>query len=354
MKKAFFSLLLISYSLGICSAQTDQFIESGKAKQKEGNHNGAIDDFTNAIKKNLAEVQKYLKALDEYNKIPEFERAEKGIDAPPIDANFATPYYLRGVSNFSAGNSNEALNDFNTAISINPKMGAAFYQRGKIKWSSGKKDDGCIDLGVAASLKDSLAKEMFDDNFCWKEAVVAAKEAASKLRLGEFQNAMDEIQKSIKLCPDSACYLAIRGRAYFGLGKYDNAMFDFDKAVSLNQNSIDAFLGRGMAYYSKNKFQEAFDDLSKAINIDQKCADAYLYRAYACEGMEKNESALYDYQQVQRLKPADGLAFFKSGLIKNAMNDSKGACNDFRRAASQGYSEAQDYVEKCDTAKKPK
>ncbi len=350
MKKIFStlvcSLLITSFSFSFSYGQNTP-VERGKEKQKSGNHNGAIGDFTEAIKENNAEVQKYMKALAEYRKISVFEREEKGIEPPPVDTKYAIPYLLRGQSYSAMGKNNEALEDFNTAIDINPKLGAAYYERGKLLWTVGKKDDGCIDLGMAGSLKDSLARELFDEKFCWKEAVLNSKEAASKLRLNDFQGALDLIQKAITLCPDSASYLGIRGRAYIGLGKFEIGMKDLDKAVALNQNSVDAYLGRGMAYYQKNKYQEAFEDLSNAIKLNNKLAEAYLYRAYSCEGMQKHQSALYDYQEVQRLKPGDALAFYKSGLLRNELGDKKSACADFRRAASMGHTEAQDFANQC-------
>lgn len=354
MKCAVAFSFCISFFQFTSYAQTDQLINSGKTKQKANNHEGAIYDFSSAIKQNEAEVQKYLKLLEEYDKIPAFEKAEKGMEAPPIDVKFAMPYYLRGCSYSVSGKNDNAINDFTTAAKINPKMGAAFYERGKLLWTMGKKDAGCTDIGMAASLKDSLAREMFDEKFCWKEAVAAAKEASLRLKMSEFQPALDEIEKAIKLCPDSARYFGIRGRAYLGLGKHDLAMFDFDKAISLGKNSIDAWFGRGVAYYNKNKWQEAFDDLSKAIQLDEKFADAYLFRAYSCEGMQKNQSALFDYQQVEKLNPGSGLAYFKSGLLKSEMNDAAGACNDFRKAAALSWSEAQDYADKCDKQVKRK
>jgi len=348
-----YTLYLIPFLFSlIVSAQSDPLVESGKVKQQTGNHEGAINDFTNAIKQNESEVQKYLIKFEEYDKINLFDRAEKGIEAPLVNVNFSIPYYLRGYSYSTTGKNNEAMDDFNTVIKINPNHGAAYYQRGKLLWSTGKKDGGCIDLGIAGSLKDSSAREMFDEKFCWKEAVAAYKDASSKVRLNDYAGALDVIQKAIKVCPDSANYLGLRGRAYLGLGNYDLAMFDFEKAISISPKSVDAYYGRGVAYYMKNKWQQAFDDLSKAIQLDERFANAYLYRAYACEGMDKNQSALFDYQQVQRLKPGDTLAFFKSGLLRNSMGDSKSACNDFRRAASMGHSEAQDYAEKCNTTKK--
>ena len=344
----FFTVVSVMLSITEFSfSQTNPLVISGKEKQKKGNHNEAIVDFTNAIKKNDAEVQQYLKKFDDFSKLTDFEKAEKELKAPTIDSSYAIPYYLRGVSYSVTGKNSDAMDDLNTAIKIYSKLGAAFYERGKLKYSTGKKDDGCIDLGMASSLGDSLAKEMFDLNFCWNEAVIANKEAISKLKFNEFQSALDEIQKSLKLCPDSANYLATRGRCYLGLGKKDLAMADFDKSVSISKNNYMAYFGRGEAFYTLGKFQEAFDDLSKSIQMNESFPDAYLYRAYSCEGMSKNESALYDYKQVMRLKPRDPIAFLKSGILKNEMGDKKGACADFNKAASLGNTEAIDYAAQC-------
>ena len=351
MKKLLLLFYCILFSIFICNAQSDQNIATGKAKQRAGNHNGAIYDFSQSIKEHNAEVEKYLSALEEYTKIPSFEREEKGMQAPSVDTKLSMAYLLRGQSYSLMGKNNEAIGDFGTAISINPKMGAAYYERGKVLWSTGKKEEGCIDLGIAGSLKDSLGTELFDEKFCWKEAVSNSAEASSKLRLNDFQGALDKIEPAIRLCPDSGRYLGIRGRALLGLGKYEPAMKDFDKAIATGQKCLDAYLGRGMAYYMKNKHAEAFADLSKVIDMDNKQVDAYLYRAYACEGMDKNQSALFDYQQVQRLKPTDAMPFMKSAQLRGSMNDPKGACNDYKKAAALGNSEAIDIYEKCSKAK---
>lgn len=316
-------------------SQTDPLMVSGKAKQKKDNYTGAIADYTGAINKNEQQVQQYFKKYEGSNAIN------------ALDSSFAIPYYLRGVCLSATGKDNDAMNDLNTAIRINPKLGGAYYERGRIEHSSGKKEAGCIDLGRAAGLGDSAAKELFDEYFCWKDAVVSYSEATSKLRLKEYQGALDEIQKALKICPDSARYLAVRGRCYLGLGENDLAMTDFNRSVSLSTSNPQAYYGRGSAYYMLKKYQEAFDDLSKAIQLNSNFTDAYLYRAYACEGLEKNQSALFDYQQVTRLRPYDPLPYFKSGLIKKSMNDIKSACKDFKKAVELGSSEAAEYADAC-------
>jgi len=356
MKRTFtavFSLYFISFisvMLSItetCYSQKDSLALSGKVKQKNGNHIEAISDLTNAIKKNEVEVQQYLKKYDDFNKQSDFEKAEKELKAPAIDSSYSILYYLRGISYSKTGKENEAMDDLNTAIKINSKLGAAYYERGKIKHLSGKKDEGCIDLRTASSLGDSSAKEMFDEKFCFNEAVAANKEAIAKLKFSEFQAALDEIQKALKLCPDSANYLATRGRCFLGLGKKDLAMADFDRSVSISTSNYMTYFGRGEAFFTLGKFQEAFDDLSKSILLNENFPDSYLFRAYSCEGLAKNESALYDYKQVMRLKPRDPLAFLKSGLLKSEMNDKKGACADFNKAAALGNTEAADYAAQC-------
>src|ERR1035437_10801 len=184
-----FSVKIISVSafmltmIGASYSQQDSLLLSGKVKQKKGNYIEAISDFTNAIKRNEAEVQLYIKKFDEYNKFTDFEKAEKELNKPKIDSSFSIPYYLRGISYSYTGKETEAMDDLNAAIKINSKLGAAYYERGRIKHNSGKKDEGCIDLGTASSLGDTSAKEMFDEKFCWNEAVAANKEAVTKLKL---------------------------------------------------------------------------------------------------------------------------------------------------------------------------
>jgi len=347
MHKFYISILLVAGNACLLFSQRDSLLEKGLANQKAGKHELAIADFSEAIKRHASEVAAYVKKWDELQKFSEFERAEKGLELPPIDVAFAGSYYLRGISQAAMKNTDAATDDFTTALKINPKYSRAYCERGKLLWTLGKKYEGCYDLRTARNLGDTLAKELFDEKFCWNEAVLFHKEAVSKLKLNQYDVALELIQKSILLSPDSVLYLVVRAKCYSGLGKLDLALPDFDKAISTLPKNMDAHFGRGLAYYTKRKYQEAFDDFDNAVRINERFADGYLYRAYACEGLNKVQSALYDYAQVQRLKPNDALAYYKSGLLKNESGDSKGACIDFRKAASLGNTEAGDYAKSC-------
>ncbi len=339
-----FFFILLSYSM---FSQTDSIIASGFLKQKAVNYSGALADFSTAIKKNEDKVSAYINKLDSFNRASLTERSEKGVDVPIIDIDFARPYFLRGMVYLVINKNEEAINDFTFCIKINPKMESAYYQRGKTLWSIGKKDESCFDLGIAGQLKDSLAKNLFDEHFCWKNAEIAYKAATSKFKFNEFQEAISAIEIAIKLCPDSVRYLVLRGRSYFLIGKYELSMIDFNKAISISQTNFEAYYDRGVALLSTNKYQEAFDDFTKALSLNDRSFDSYLNRAMACQGMQKNTSALYDYQKAQHLQPNEPLAFYKSGLLKIEMGDKAGGCADFTKAANLGHKESIDSLVNC-------
>lgn len=346
------NLFLVLFATGILFhapvlSQNGASLKGALAKQKEGKHEQAIADLTEIIAGHTAEVQAYISTWDEVAKWSDAERAEKGLKFPSLDSTYAKPYLVRGISYAAMLKNDKAFNDFEIAVKITPLSARAYYERGKIQFLLGKKFEGCSDLGTAKVLGDSLAKDLYEERFCWSEAITYYKDAMSKLRLNQSEAALDFIQKAIQICPDSATFYAVRGKCYLGMGKPDLAFPDLDKTITALPDHKEALYTRGVAFYNTGKYQAAFDDFDRVISLNAKFSDAYLYRAYACEGLNMAESALFDYQNVQRLKPRDPVAFYRSGLLKEAKGDVKGACLEFKKAASMDHAEAAEKAKTC-------
>jgi hypothetical protein len=62
--------------------------------------------------------------------------------------------------------------------------------------------------------------------------------------------------------------------------------------------------------------------------------------------MENFRSACYDYSEAIRIKPKDGLAYYKRGLANQDAKDNS-ACKDFKMAASFGLEDAKSLAESC-------
>jgi tetratricopeptide (TPR) repeat protein len=105
---------------------------------------------------------------------------------------------------------------------------------------------------------------------------------------------------------------------------------------------------RALTFEQVQKYQDAFNDLAKELAINPKYADAYLHQAMDCENLSMSAAALYDYQQVMKLKPTEGIAWYKIGLnrVKNGLD----ACDYFEKAVDLGCDDAQSYADDCKKA----
>lgn len=353
IKKLLFVALIFPSSLSLAFAgSVDDLLKSGEAKNKAGNYQGAVDDYSAAIQLNEAETGKYLKNLEQYSNLTEFEKASiENAELFEVRHDLAVPYYGRALGYIGLSKSAEAMKDLDMAVKIDEKYGDAWCELGLLKHEAGKKDEGCIDLRTAADLGSVKAKDEYENKFCWNSSLNYAKEGTSKLNLRKYEAALTDFNLAVKLNPDSASNYCKRGLCYYGLGKFDKAIEDFSKAAEIDAKGAEYPYHKGMAFYSQEKFEQAFEEFGKAIRLNVNYFDAYLYRGYSCEGMGQSKSALYDYGQAIRIKPDDGMAYYRRGLLKQEY-DNKGACEDFRKASELGIFEAEGYVEECDAKKK--
>lgn len=357
IKQLLFITFVFSFSFALAGSTAAELVKSGETKNKAGKYQEALADFEQAVKLNEAETQKYLKNLEQYNNLTDFEKASiENAELFEIRHDLAVPYYGRGMAYVGLGRKEEAMKDFEMAIKIDGKYGDALCERGLLKHAAGQKDEGCIDLRAGADLGSAKAKDEYESKFCWNSSLNYAKEGLSKYRLKQYQAALTDFNLAVKLNPDSAINFLNRGLCYYGLGKFDKALEDYTKAAELEPSRPLFTYHKGMALYSQEKHQQAFDEFSKAIKMNVNYYEAYIYRAYACEGLGQAKSAIFDYGQAIRIKPGEGLAYYRSGLLKQEAGDSEGACNDFKKAAELGIEDAEGYVEACNdtTKKKPK
>ena len=112
---------------------------------------------------------------------------------------------------------------------------------------------------------------------------------------GEFDRAIQDYDKAIKLNPKDGWAYNNRGIAYRKKGEFDRALRDYDMAIKLNPKDADIYNNRGIAYAKKGEFDRAITDYDKAIRLDPKDALTYKNRgtAYGIKG--EYDRAIADY-----------------------------------------------------------
>ena len=104
--------------------------------------------------------------------------------------NNAFYYYERGLAYYSAGNYQEAINNFNKAIELNPNNTTSYNNIGAVYYN-----------------------------------------------LKEYEKAIESCNSAIRLTPDYHLFYRNRGRIYSKLKRYQDAIKDYSEAIRLNPDN---------------------------------------------------------------------------------------------------------------------
>jgi tetratricopeptide (TPR) repeat protein len=348
----FFSFALLAASVTAFSQSLPMIIQNGNTKLAAMDYGGAEVDFANAIRLNDAVTTEYLKKLKNYGNLNEYQRSTSDMpDGFIYNHDYAVPYFGHGMCQAGLGKQDEALNDFEKAIAIDPKYAEALRERGIILISKGTKDKGCMDLRKAKQLKDEKAKELYDANACSGMSSTFITAGDAKMEAKDYAGALVDYTSAIQLNADSIQPFMKRAECNVMLKKYDLAIKDYNKALKIRPDTVTILYQRGLAYNAASNYKLAFADFTCVIRQSPNHYDAYMQRAAACEGMENYRSATYDYGEAIRIKPKDGLAYYKRGIANQDAKDNS-FCKDFQMAAALGVEEAKSAAENCAPQKK--
>jgi hypothetical protein len=76
-----------------------------------------------------------------------------------INPNYSDAYYNRGLAKYELGNKQQSIADYDQAIKINPNYSDAYYNRGTAKSDLGNKREAIADYEKAAELYSKQGKE---------------------------------------------------------------------------------------------------------------------------------------------------------------------------------------------------
>ncbi len=152
-------------------------------------------------------------------------------------------------------------------------------------------------------------------------------------RLKQFPEAVEHLSRAIALNPKQPEGHIVLGLAYLQKEQFEKSAEAFEEGIRHNPKNADLHYNLGTAYDKLNRFDDVVRVMETAIKLDPHHADAlnYLGYSYADRGV-KIEQALSLTKQAVALKPDNGYyvdslgwAFFKSGLLTEALTEIKRA-----------------------------
>jgi tetratricopeptide (TPR) repeat protein len=93
---------------------------------------------------------------------------------------------------------------------------------------------------------------------------------------GQFDQAISDLTKALKINPRYARAYYNRGIAYGKKDQYDQAISDYTKALEINPRFAGAYYNRGIAYYYKREYDKSLEDVKKAQNLGYQTSPKFL------------------------------------------------------------------------------
>lgn len=157
--------------------------------------------------------------------------------------------------------------------------------------------------------------------------------ATMHARLKEFEVALIEFDRALKLDPSLVNGYFYRGMVLSQVGRDEEALASISKAIELEPTSEQLFI-RGEILGKLKRYPEAVAEFSKGIEWNAKNPYLYQSRGRCLVELGQYQLALSDLNNALRLQPQFAKAFYERGRALAAINRHGNAIDDFSKAIS--------------------
>ena len=177
------------------------------------------------------------------------------------------PYRNRANYRRDQGRTEEALADYNSAITLKPDA-ALYNSRAKLYFNLKQYQQSLDDYNRAIAM-DSTEGEFYIN----RGAVFALS--------NDLPRALEDFNKGLKLDPDHANGYKNRSLIYQSFGQWANAESDISAYLKMHPEDADLWYERGRIRNVLNKPKEGLPDLDRAIQLNNK-QGLYYYEKMKC------------------------------------------------------------------------
>ncbi len=263
----------------------------GVCHNAEGDYSSAIADFDQALSQNSTYSQTNLERGNAYLSRAQSGDNERALSDANIyisaNANEAEGYILRGKAYSALGKTQDALNDMNKAIAIDPS-GQNYCERGRVFHDSGQYDKAIGDYDKVLTLMPE------DGNTYYNRAL------SNKAR-EQYKAAIVDFDKSLVLIPNDFWALLERGRSKVFVPDYRGALEDLSKSIDIDPDYCVARYERAEINLKLKLPEAALQDLNTAISKGKAIPQWYALRALAQARLGDFNKAALDLQSADSL-----------------------------------------------------
>lgn len=172
-------------------------------------------------------------------------------------------------------------------------------------------------------------------------AAALEENAIKKVKAGDFEGAINDLDQLIEMLPEYAPSYYRRGTVKAELGLLEEGIEDVRKSISLDSDDHIAYLNYSVLLLrssdgSREILGEALKSANKSIELNSKESSAYYNRGLIKYQLKDFNGAMSDYSKTIELDENDSQALRQRGLLFSELGIVNSACADLERASSLG------------------
>jgi tetratricopeptide (TPR) repeat protein len=166
--------------------------------------------------------------------------------------------------------------------------------------------------------------------------------ATALFRKGDSKQAVKYYQESLRFKPDSLEVLNNLGATMSSLGEFDKAQEYYRRSLKINPYNVRIHVNLGNALFRKGNYEAAIESYTQAITINPRHAKAYLSRGYAYQQTGQLTAAEEDYLKALQIDPDNAAAYLNLGNVYFELGRTDEAIGRYEKALKidSGFAQA--------------
>ena len=228
-------------------------------------------------------------------------------------------YVDRGNTLMNRGRHQEAIQDFDAALSINPKNVTALADRGLAKTWLEKYSGADQDLQAAEALDSRNA-------VVWRARGVKAEAT------GDLKGARSAFTRALEIEPGHTFALKGRARLARALGDPDAALADLAAVVALDPTNAEAYMMRATIQRASGKPEAVAAEAAAVVKAAPGNDYAHVIAALLYHSVARRDDAMMEFDKALAIKPAAYI--YLNRLDSRPKNDHIGRMADLTAASN--------------------
>ena len=288
----------------------------GYAAGKSGKWAAAIADLQSAMDINPLAAEQYSK----FGELIAGQAIQYFASVIEKNGNESEAFYNRGMAHLFLEEFEQANNDFNKTLSLDPNHPQAQIRLGILRLIGKEAKSAYNHFSAAMKSRPSVTSLLL--------------RADAMLQLGVMGPALLEIRSAINLAGNNDRLYVRRGQLYMARQSFGKAVDDFTLSIALNFDNYQAFRERARLLVCRGEFEEAIADFTMSLHFNSKQPELLTERGKALLVTGQYSDAAADFEMAltsQFSIPTDSKSEDELQRQDFAKNDGK------KRSLSNGH-----------------